>query len=55
MKKLKDYDNNKYTTIYRKNHPDKVLRWRINQYARFLSKMGWTVTPPETVECGEEA
>lgn len=55
MGKLKNYDNNKYTTTYRKNHPDKVLRWRANQYARFLTRRGWTVTPPENAECGEEA
>lgn len=55
MSKLKNYDNNKYTTTYRKNHPDKVLRWRANQYARFLTRRGWTVMPPETAARGDEA
>lgn len=55
MSKLKDYDNNKYTKTYRKNHPDKVLRWRANQYAKFLTRMGWTVMPPETADRGDEA
>lgn len=55
MKKLKDYDNNKYTAAYRQRHPEKVFQWRVNQYARFLSKLGWTVMPPETADCGDEA
>ncbi len=54
MAKLKDYDNSKHMRTYRQRHPEKVKQWRMNQYARFLLRHGWTVTPPETADRGDE-
>lgn len=53
MAKLKDYDHNKHQRTYRKRHPEKVKRWRVNQYVRFLVLQGWTVTPPENMVRGD--
>lgn len=47
MKKLKDYDHNRYQKTYRERHPEKVKQWRLAQYARALEREGWTVIPPE--------
>ena len=43
---MKDYDQNKYLRTYRQRHPEKVKRWRLNQYAKYLIQEGWKVIPP---------
>lgn len=43
-----------YQRVYRKKHPEKVQRWRINSYVNTLRKLGFTVVVPESWNGGEQ-
>lgn len=47
-RKMRDYDQSKYTQTYRRKHPEKVQKWQENAYANYLRKRGWACTPPDS-------
>ena len=38
---------NQYLREYRANHPDTILRWRINSAVNLLTRHGWTLISAE--------
>lgn len=50
----KTFDFSQYQKDYRKAHPDKQLKWRLNSYANTLRRNGYIViTPAEQAEMQE--
>ena len=47
-RKLRDFDQARYTQTYRRKHPEKVQKWQETSYANYLRKHGWQVTPPDS-------
>lgn len=42
----KTFDYYQYQKDYRKANPEKQLKWRLNNYANTLRRMGYTVIAP---------